>query len=65
MSDTEHYHTDAIECPYCRYKQPPDEAMYHDEMLTELDCNSCGKTFDVSVHVQWSWTTKEQKGGAG
>lgn len=42
-------------CPDCGHLHQPDEPSYFDESTDELECFSCGATFDVYVHVTTSW----------
>jgi transposase-like protein len=52
----ETYRNDAPECPYCGYVHRHDGGEFYNEDLTEYDCESCDRTFDVSVHTSTSWT---------
>ncbi|MBJ6120894.1 hypothetical protein [Sphingomonas mollis] len=56
------YSTDAPECPYCGYKQSHDGGYLYDEDLTEIDCGSCDRTFNVEVYVSTSWTCRPRHG---
>ena len=55
MSET--YSTRGPTCPHCDYTHKPEDDPYlYAEDLTRLDCNSCGKKFNVSVYISYSWT---------
>lgn len=43
-------------CPYCQHLHMPDDPVFFDEMMTELECEECMKTFEMRVFVQTSWT---------
>ena len=43
-------------CPHCGREYTADEPFYYDEMLTELECDECEKTFNVRVYHDVSWT---------
>ncbi len=52
----ETYSTVAPECPYCGYQQSHDGGSLYDEDLTEMECGSCERAFEVSVFHSTSWT---------
>jgi len=52
----ETYSKAAPECPYCGYVHKHDGGYFYDEDLTEFACESCDRTFDVSVYTSTSWT---------
>ncbi|NML93834.1 hypothetical protein [Novosphingobium olei] len=54
MSET--YSTDAPVCPYCEYTHKHDGGFFYDEALTEFECESCEKAFNVNVYTRTSWT---------
>lgn len=58
MADSETYSTDAPECPYCGYKQGHDGGYFYDEDLTETECGSCERLFEVEVYHRTSWTCR-------
>lgn len=61
MSDS--YSHEGPRCPYCDYQITADEPFYYDEYSYNEDtCESCGKTFTVSVEasVMWSCYTKDE-----
>lgn len=58
MSKKEAYSTEGPTCPYCGYRITPDDGFFYDEMrFTEMECDECGKMFDVRVYVSTSWAT--------
>lgn len=46
-------------CPYCGHEHQADEAFFYDEDFCVFDCHSCDKSFPVTTHVQWTWTTRK------
>lgn len=50
------FRTDAPECPYCGHVHQHDGGFFYDEDLTSLECDYCGKAFDVEVYTSTSWT---------
>lgn len=52
----ETYRTDAPECPYCGHVHQHDGGYFYDEGLTEAQCESCDRVFDISVYTWTSWT---------
>ena len=57
LSAEECYSTEAPVCPHCEYKHEHDGGFFYDEGLTEYECESCGKMFDVLIYTSTSWTT--------
>lgn len=52
------YSTNGPTCPHCQREYTPDDSFYYDEQrCTELECDECGKMFDVEVYTSTSWTT--------
>lgn len=58
---TSKFSTDGPICPYCNHKHRPEEPIYYDEDVTELECGQCDRTFAVTIYTSTSWTT-EAKG---
>ncbi len=58
----ETYETDAPRCPYCRHLHQHDGGYFYDEGLTELECESCGRTSEMRVYTSTSWTCTAIKG---
>jgi len=53
----ETYSNEGPECPHCGRQYTADDPFYYDESnLTEMDCDRCGKTFEVAVYTSTSWT---------
>ena len=50
------YCTDAPQCPYCGHVQDHDGGYFYDEGLTEIDCESCDRMFNVRVYTSTTWT---------
>ncbi len=51
------YSTEGPCCPYCLRQFTADDPGYYDEMnYTQDECDECGKTFSVSVHVSIAWS---------
>lgn len=51
--------TDSTEgplCPYCARQFTADENRYWE--LTKMECDDCGRTFDVEVCVETTWYSK-------
>lgn len=50
------YSYDGPVCPYCGRAFVPDDPIYYDErLMTEIDCDECGKKFGVEVYNSVSW----------
>lgn len=45
-------------CPFCGYmnKACDSDGYLYSESIDEYDCGDCGKKFDVSVGVMFSWS---------
>jgi transposase-like protein len=56
MSDESTYSYSGPICPYCKHEHEHDGGYFYNEDLTETECESCGKTFSISVGNWWSWT---------
>lgn len=55
----EHWIEDKIICPYCGCSYDDYEAWSFDEGETEeVECDFCGKKFDLEVEVKRTYTTK-------
>ncbi len=53
----ETYEHEGPKCPYCARQYTADEPHYYDEMnFTDMECDGCGKTFNVEVYTSTSWT---------
>ena len=57
----ENYSTEAPICPYCNYQHEHDGGFFYDESLTEHQCESCDKVFDIDVYTSTSWTTSKRE----
>lgn len=55
------YETRGARCPYCQHLHEADESYWYDEMLTEHECDDCGKTFEVRVYTSTSWSCEPLK----
>lgn len=49
---------DGAICPYCARMNRARESdgVLFDESTTSYDCGSCGKSFDVAIHITYQWT---------
>lgn len=55
----EHYREDEIICPYCECSYDDYDAWKFDEGKSpEVECEFCGKKFDLEVVVRRKYTTK-------
>lgn len=57
----EQYSKDGAICPYCGHLHQPCDTDYsiYDENLCTFDCHDCGKKFNISLYVSYSWTTTQ------
>lgn len=44
-------------CPYCGHQHiaGDDPEIYYNEDMTEHECNSCGREFEVRAWMSWEW----------
>lgn len=61
--EKELFSTDGAICPYCGYEICPhdDNFELYDDGTTEYICQMCGKEFNVSIYVSYSWTTTKKE----
>lgn len=63
--ETETFSTDKPHCPYCGARNgdedDPDPRYYEDGDFHN-ECLSCGKEYELSVHVSQSYTCKRKDG---
>jgi len=50
------YEMTGPKCPYCGYLERPEDGHLYDENLSEHQCGSCEKTFDMRVYNSTSGT---------
>lgn len=50
------YETEAPRCPHCQHLHQHDGGYFYDDMLTELECEACGKVSQMSVYTSTTWT---------
>jgi transcription elongation factor Elf1 len=56
------YSDDGPLCPYCGHRHIADDPAFFDpDLMTEITCDSCDKTFDVEVEQHTSWTCATRK----
>jgi transposase-like protein len=58
---TETYNTsDGAVCPYCGElnKACDSDSLLYSEDIDSWECDHCGKTFRVDVHISYSWSAK-------
>lgn len=55
--------SESPECPHCGSVITPDESYWYDEHKCgrggAIDCGGCDKSFTVSVHASFHWTTRK------
>jgi hypothetical protein len=56
--ENKHENTDTIICPYCDYEFEGYDCIY-DEGEDTIECESCGKEFNVTTEVSYSWSTSK------
>lgn len=52
----ETYSNSAPTCPHCGHVQGHDGGYFYDEGMTDFECETCGKEFEVRVYTSTSWT---------
>lgn len=55
-----HYSTTGPICPYCGHQHRADEPFYFDESNCDMECESCDRSFAMSIYHSTSWTTEER-----
>ena len=57
MIDRSTYSNEGPKCPYCGRQFTADESYYYDDRnYTQDECDECGKSFNVEVFTETSWT---------
>lgn len=60
--DYEHTHNsnDGAICPFCGHEHTAggDYPELYDESLCEMECDNCGRKFEIESISIWSWETK-------
>jgi hypothetical protein len=56
--EDKHEGADTVVCPYCDYEYDSYDNPY-DEGEEELQCPDCGKQFNCSTNISYSWTTSK------
>lgn len=63
----DHYCTDEIVCPYCKHEFSDSDEVFdcnYNDFIHGLECDGCGKDFDVSRTVTVTYSShipKEEK----
>jgi hypothetical protein len=55
LKSQETYSTTSPICPYCAHEHQHDGGYFYDQMLTDIECDSCSNRFGVEVYVSTSW----------
>jgi DNA-directed RNA polymerase subunit RPC12/RpoP len=52
---------DEIVCPYCGSFFPDYDGTYSESNCDEIECDECGKTFEVTADITITYTTKRKE----
>ena len=63
LEEDEQYSNEGAICPYCGHLHEPGDVDYviYNESLETLTCDHCGKDFNVSLYISYSWTTSKRE----
>lgn len=54
----ETFETIGPRCPYCQHLHYPDGPSFYDESADNMDCEHCGKEFNVFIYTSTTWTCR-------
>lgn len=56
----ETYNHEGPECPHCGHVETTDEAHYFDDMMENMECGVCGKTYACQYIRSDAWAGQSQ-----
>lgn len=59
--ETETYCENEVVCPYCGNRMADDDGYFIQEGDGEYECDECGKIFNLTVHVEATYSTSRKE----